>query len=113
MHVCLWPWMQDASLQDSPSIDAHVLASFDRNDGRAHEHVDGANASVSEASEEEEERTAWSHAEEKIVKLGEHLDEATVRFEDSGVWLKFIAVFLPFWTAAVYYELYVADRASP
>lgn len=92
---------------------AVVRCPASRNDGRAHEHVDGANASVSEASEEEEERTAWSHAEEKIVKLGEHLDEATVRFEDSGVWLKFIAVFLPFWTAAVYYELYVADRASP
>ena len=91
-------------------------ASF-RNNGSAEEREDNTSTSIDqpdvERSNGQEEKTMWNNVEEKIVQVGESLDEASGRIEDSGLWIKFIAVILPLWIFAIYYELYVVEGASP
>lgn len=86
-----------------------------RNNGRSEEHVDNISTSIDVSDEErahgEQEKTMWTNVEEKIVEVGDSLDEASVRLEDSGLWIKFIAVILPLWAFAIYYEMHVMEGA--
>jgi len=87
-----------------------------RNNGRSEEPVDNTSTSTDVFDEErsngEERKTMWRNVEEKIVEVGDSLDEASVRFEDSGLWIKFIAVILPLWAFAIYYEMHVMEGAT-
>lgn len=88
-----------------------------RNNGRSEEDVDDTSTSADLSDEERsdtgDERTMWKDFEEKIVQVGESMDEASGRIEESGLWIKFIAVILPLWAFAIYYEMFVVEGATP